>query len=81
MGGNMARGIRKSLEDKIAQKSELIQSLEIRLDKERAELDEMMLEQKRQELDGLYEFIKNSSLSVEEATDILREHSESFSEE
>lgn len=72
----MARGIRKSLDDKIAQKEELIESLEIRLEKEKNELNEMVQEQRRQELDGLYEFLKNSNLSVDTATEILREHVE-----
>lgn len=72
----MARGIRKSLDDKIAQKEELIESLEIRLEKEKNELNEMVQEQRRQELDGLYEFLKNSNLSVDTATEILRGHVE-----
>lgn len=72
----MARGIRKSLDDKIAQKEELIESLEIRLEKEKNELNEMVQEQRRQELDGLYEFLKNFNLSVDTATEILREHVE-----
>lgn len=72
----MARGIRKSLDDKIAQKEELIESLEIRLGKEKNELNEMVQEQRRQELDGLYEFLKNSNLSVDTATEILRGHVE-----
>lgn len=72
----MARGIRKSLDDKIAQKEELIESLEIRLEKEKNELNEMVQEQRRQELDGLYEFLKISNLSVDTATEILRGHVE-----
>lgn len=70
----MARGIKKSLDDKIVQKEELIESLEVRLEKEKKELDEMVHEKKRQELDGLYEFLKNSNLSVDAATGILKEH-------
>ncbi len=70
----MARGQRKSIEDKIAEKEELINALEIRLEKENNELKDLLREQKLKEVESLHEFIKTSGLSVCEATEALQEY-------
>ena len=70
----MARGQRKSIEEKIAEKQELINSLNSRLEKETEELNSLMNEQKYQEIENLYELVKASNLSVEDVTAILKEY-------
>ena len=67
----MARGQRKSIEEKIAEKQELINSLNSRLEKETEELNSLLNEQKYQEIENLYELVKASNLSVEDITAIL----------
>ena len=51
----MARGQRKSIEEKIAEKQDLINSLNSRLEKETEELNSLLSEQKYQEIENLYE--------------------------
>ena len=47
----MARGQRKTVEEKIAEKEELIQALRIRLKSEQNELDLLYKEKRERELD------------------------------
>lgn len=68
----MARGVRKSIEEKIADKQELIGALEVRVEKEKKELEALMAEQKQQEVESLYNFLKESNLSIDKATEILK---------
>ena len=49
----MARGVKKSLQEKIAQKEELIEALSTRIKKEREELNELLEMQKTEELNEL----------------------------
>lgn len=70
----MARGQRKSIEEKIKEKKEIINSLKIRLEKENDELKELLNEQKQQEIENLYELIKSTKLSVDEVTEVLNEY-------
>lgn len=70
----MARGQRKSIEEKITEKKEIINSLKIRLEKENDELKELLSEQKQQEIENLYELIKSTKLSVDEVTEVLQEY-------
>ena len=67
----MAKGQRKSIEEKIAEKQDLINSLNSRLEKETEELNSLLNEQKYQEIENLYELVKASNLSVEDVTAIL----------
>lgn len=60
----MARGARKSLQEKIAQKEELIDSLTVRLKKEREELNELMETQKMEELKELRLAVEQSGLGI-----------------
>ena len=68
----MARGQRKSIEEKIQQKQEVIDALEVRLEHEREELEALICEQKQKEVEILYDFIKESNLDVCEATEALK---------
>ena len=68
----MARGPRKTLEEKIEAKRSLIESLETRLESEKAELEEMLREKKLQELSAVSELIDESGLEPEEVAGILK---------
>lgn len=70
----MARGQRKSIEEKIQQKQELIESIETRLDHERKELEVLLSEQQQQEVKNLNDFLKTFGLSVNEATEVLQQY-------
>ena len=70
----MARGQRKTVEDKIAEKEEIIKALNIRIEKESKELKALLREQKQKEIESLYEFIKMSNLSLNEATEVLQQY-------
>ena len=70
----MARGQRKSIEEKIQQKQEVIDALEVRLEHEREELEALLSEQKETEVETLYDFIKASNLGVNEATEVLQQY-------
>lgn len=72
----MARGVRKSIEEKIADKQEIIDALEIRILKEKEELQILVNEQRMARLESLEELIDNSNLSLEDVTEILRQHVE-----
>lgn len=70
----MARGQRKSIEEKIRQKQEVIDALETRIEHEREELEALISEQKQKEVETLYDFIQASNLSVYEATEALKNY-------
>ncbi len=76
----MARGVRKSIDEKIADKQEIIDALEIRILKEKEELQMLVNEQRMARLESLEELIDNSNLSLEEVTEILRQHVEEAAE-
>lgn len=70
----MARGQRKSIEEKIQQKQEIINVLETRIEHERKELEALISEQKQREVETLYDFIKTTNLDVYEATEALKNY-------
>ena len=70
----MARGQRKSIDEKIQQKQELSSSIETRLEHERKELEELLNEKQQQEIKILNDFLKTSGLSVYEATEVLQQY-------
>lgn len=70
----MARGVRKSIEEKIADKQEVVEALEERVRKEKEELQELIREQRMARLESLEELIDDSNLSLEEVAEILRQH-------
>ncbi|MBD5396141.1 MAG: hypothetical protein HDR71_18220 [Lachnospiraceae bacterium] len=70
----MARGQRKSIEQKIEEKQNIIDSLEIRIEKEKEELQELLNEQRLTKLEEIGSIIENSNLSMEEAERILSEY-------
>lgn len=60
----MARGVKKSLQEKIAQKEELIEALTARVKKERAELNDLLEMQKMEELNELRLVVQKSGLEI-----------------
>ncbi len=70
----MARGQRKTIEQKIEEKQNIIDSLEIRIEKEREELQELLREQKLMKLEEIGSIIENANLSMEEVERILSEY-------
>lgn len=65
----MARGAKKSLQEKITQKEELIEALSTRLKKEKEELNELTELQKMEELNELRLVVQKSGLEI---TDIIQ---------
>lgn len=70
----MARGQRKTIEEKIAAKQELIDALTIRLESEKRELDELFEEKKRRELETVSELISGTGLQPDEVAEVLQEY-------
>ena len=70
----MARGQKRTVEDKIADKEKLIEALNIRIEKENKELKALLSEQKQKEIEILYDFIKTSHLGLNEATEVLQQY-------
>ena len=64
----MARGVRKSIEEKIADKQE------VRIEKEKEELQSLINEQRMARLESLEELIDSSNLSLDEVSEIIRQH-------
>ena len=60
----MARGVKKSLQEKIEQKENLIESLSIRIKKEREELNELVELQKTEELNELRVALQKSGMQI-----------------
>ena len=76
----MARGQRRSIEEKIADKEEIIKALQTRLKSEKEELESMYQEKREKDLAKLSEVLKESGLTPDDAADILKEHLENQQE-
>lgn len=70
----MARGQRKTIEEKIAEKEELIQSLKIRLKSEQSELELLSKEKRERDFEGLNRLLASAGLDIDEASDILQSY-------
>lgn len=73
----MARGQRKTLEEKIAAKQELIDALEVRMESERRELEELYEQKRRKELEAVSELIEDAGLEPEEVVAVLQQYVDS----
>lgn len=73
----MPRGQRKSLEEKIQAKQELINALNIRIESEQRELEEMFELKRRKELEAVSDIIEDAGLAPEEVTEVLQQYIES----
>ncbi len=72
----MARGQRKTIEEKIAAKQELIEALQTRVESEKHELEELYQEKKRKELEVVSDIMAESGLGPEEVAEVLQEYLE-----
>ena len=72
----MARGVKKSIEEKISEKQNIICELENRILKEKEELEDLLLEQKNLRLEKLDKLISDTNLTFEELESILKHHNE-----
>lgn len=70
----MARGQRKTIEEKIAAKQDLIDALMTRVESEKRELDELFQEKKRKELEAVSDLIEDAGLQPEEVAEMLQEY-------
>lgn len=70
----MARGPRKTIDDKIRDKEELIESLKVRIQSENRELEALRQEKRAKEVEEIAEFLEGTGMSVEEARTILEQH-------
>ena len=70
----MSRGPRKTIEDKIREKEELIQGLKTRLQSENKELEALRQEKRAKEIAEIAGFLEESGVTVEQARDILEQH-------
>ncbi len=76
----MARGQRKTLEEKIAAKEELIDALMTRVESEKRELEELYQEKRIKELETVSELIEDSGLQPEEVAAVLQQYLEERAE-
>lgn len=70
----MARGQRKTIEEKITAKQELIEALMTRVESEKRELDELFQEKRRKELEAVSDLIEEAGLEPEEVAGMLQEY-------
>lgn len=76
----MARGQRKTLEEKITAKEELIDALMTRVESEKRELEELYQEKRIKELETVSELIEDSGLQPEEVAAVLQQYLEDRAE-
>ncbi len=77
----MARGQRKTIEEKIAEKEKLIQALKTRLKSEQGELDALYREKRDRDLEGLNQILSDAGMDIDEASDILQSYIQNREEE
>ncbi|EOS78638.1 hypothetical protein C819_00238 [Lachnospiraceae bacterium 10-1] len=70
----MARGQRKTVEEKIAEKEEVILTLRTKLKSEQSELDALYKEKRDKDLEGINQLLASSGLNADDAYDILQEY-------
>lgn len=73
----MARGVRKSIEEKIYEKEEVIRTVEAKLERLQEELEALQEEKRAQELSELDEVIRASGMSLEQVKQVLQEQGQS----
>ncbi len=72
----MARGQRKTIDEKITAKQELIEALTTRIESEKRELDELYQEKRRKELEVVSDLIEESGLGPDEVAAVLQQYLE-----
>ena len=72
----IARGQRKTIDEKITAKQELIEALKTRVESEKRELEELYQEKSRKELEAVSELIEESGLEPGEVAAVLQQYLE-----
>lgn len=70
----MARGQRKTIEEKIVAKQELLAALMTRVESEKRELEELFQEKKKKELEAVNDLIVDSGLQPDEVAALLQQY-------
>ena len=70
----MPRGQRKTIDEKITAKQELIEALLTRVESEKRELEELYGEKRRKELETMSDLIEEAGLSPEEVVSVLQQY-------
>ena len=70
----MARGQKKTLEEKINAKLELIEALTTRIESEKRELNDLYEEKKRKELEVVSDLITDAGLEPGEVAELLQQY-------
>lgn len=70
----MARGQRKTLEEKITAKEELVEALMARVESEKRELEELYREKKLKDLEEVSDLIEDTGLQPAEVAAVLRQY-------
>ena len=73
----MARGTKKTIEEKITSKQELISALLTRIESEKKELEAMYEEKRIKDLGTVNDLIEEAGLSPEEAVEALQQYLDS----
>lgn len=76
----MARGQRKTLEEKITAKTEMIEALTTRIESEKRELEELYQEKRLKELEAVSDLIADTGLQPDEVAAILQQYLENQAE-
>lgn len=70
----MARGQRKTLDEKITAKEELVEALMTRVESEKRELEELYQEKKIKELEAVSDLISDAGLRPDEVAAVLQQY-------
>ena len=70
----MARGQRKSIDEKIREKEELIGALKVRIQSEERELNDLITEKRNKEAEAITRILAEAGISMEEAKDLIAQH-------
>ncbi len=70
----MARGQRKSIDEKIREKEELIGALKVRIQSEERELNDLLTEKRNREAEAITKMLAEAGISMEEAKDLIAQH-------
>ncbi len=70
----MARGQRKSIDEKIREKEELIGALKVRIQSEERELNDLITEKRNREAEAITRMLAEAGISMEEAKDLIAQH-------
>lgn len=70
----MARGQRKSIDEKIREKEELIGALKVRIQSEERELNDLITEKRNKEVEAITRMLAEAGISMEEAKDLIAQH-------